>query len=106
MKKTKSEGQQKQQTEETEIDSLSDEEVSNQGDEAEVVQENMENTVDPDEEDRDRESFLYLKCTDIDITISAYQVTKQVCNVLHREARIVKVVSNASVGRSRIDSRN
>ena len=76
--------------------SQSDEEGSKQGDEPEVepevVQENVEDMVDSDQEDGDRESFLYLKCTDIDITsLSAYRVTEQVCNVLYSVTKLVQV---------------
>ena len=93
VKKVKSEGQDKQQADEIE---MSDEEINNQNDEPEVepeeVQESTEDMNEPYEEDGDSESFLYLKCTDTDITsLSAYRATAQIHNVLHREAKIVKV---------------
>ena len=96
-KRVKNESNQRETSaDDIEIDSQSDEGSSNQGDEPEaepeVTQEASEDLDELEEEQVGKEMFLYLKCSDTDITLlSAYRVTEHISNVLHREAKITKI---------------
>ena len=102
-KKVKNDNLDQQQAEgsaeEVEMDSQSDEEGSNQGggSEAEPEEERIEEGIEPDdanEEEEDKESFLYIKGKDFDITqVSAYRVVQQIEEALQRRKPIVTKIN-------------